>query len=90
MSQYIASYDISDDRRRQRVARVLLGYGFRVQRSVYQVYVEPEELEDLQFEVAIHLEASDEFVLYPVDERGTRTTISWQRTVEALPAVLIL
>lgn len=90
MSQYIASYDISDDRRRNRVARVLLGYGFRVQRSVYQVYVEPHEIEDLQFEVAIHLEASDEFVLYPVDERGHRTTISWQRQVESVPAVLIL
>jgi len=29
-------YDVSDDRERRRVDRVLSGYGFRVQRSVFE------------------------------------------------------
>ncbi len=32
----VISYDISDDDRRTRVAKVLLGYGRRVQMSVYE------------------------------------------------------
>jgi CRISPR-associated protein Cas2 len=33
---YIAAYDISDNRERDRVSRVLEGYGFRVQESVFE------------------------------------------------------
>lgn len=90
MSLFIASYDISDNRRRRRVARVLSGFGSRIQKSVFQIHVDPDELEDLQFEVAIHLEASDEFALLPIDDRGTRTSISWQRPLAGLPAVIVL
>ncbi|MEM9944113.1 MAG: CRISPR-associated endonuclease Cas2 [Planctomycetota bacterium] len=90
MSLYVASYDISDDLGRERVARVLLSFGHRVQRSVFQLVLEPDEIEELQFRVAVHLSRDDEFVLYPVDERGTRTILSWQRPVDELPAVVML
>lgn len=33
--QYVVCYDIADDRRRERVAKVLLDYGARVQESVF-------------------------------------------------------
>lgn len=33
---YVAVYDISDDRERRRVEKVLKGYGFRVQKSVFE------------------------------------------------------
>ena len=35
MSLYVAAYDVSDDRRRNRVSRVLTEYGHRVQLSVF-------------------------------------------------------
>ena len=44
MSQYLASYDIRSDRARTRVARVLARYGERIQKSVFEVEVEPEGL----------------------------------------------
>ena len=45
MSLYVATYDISDDRRRTQVSRVLLQYGTRLQRSVFEVWLEPAELD---------------------------------------------
>lgn len=33
---YAITYDLSDDRERSRVAKLLLGFGFRVQKSVFE------------------------------------------------------
>lgn len=33
---YVVSFDISDDRTRYRVVKVLKGYGYRVQKSVFE------------------------------------------------------
>ena len=35
-SRYVIAYDISSQRERSRVSRVLSGYGFRVQKSVFE------------------------------------------------------
>lgn len=42
----IAAYDISHNDRRARLAAVLQAYGDRIQKSVFILKVEPEELED--------------------------------------------
>jgi len=34
--EYLVCYDISDDRERTRVERILKGYGFRAQKSVFE------------------------------------------------------
>ncbi len=35
IANYIVAYDISDDTERRAVDRILIGYGFRVQKSVF-------------------------------------------------------
>jgi CRISPR-associated protein Cas2 len=40
--RYLVCYDITDDRRRQRISDLLLDYGVRVQESVFECLVEPE------------------------------------------------
>lgn len=35
-SRYVIAYDISNQRERNRVSRILTGYGFRVQKSVFE------------------------------------------------------
>ena len=40
--KWLACYDIADDQRRQRVVKVLLDYGERVQESVFWVDAEEE------------------------------------------------
>lgn len=43
----IISYDIGDDRRRNKIAKLLLNYGQRVQYSVFELFENREELEAL-------------------------------------------
>ncbi len=35
-ADYVLAYDVTDDRERARVSKVLAGYGFRVQKSVFE------------------------------------------------------
>jgi len=43
----VVAYDIGDDRRRARVAEVLLGFGGRIQGSVYELWLDERRLERL-------------------------------------------
>ena len=90
VSQYLAAYDIADDRRRTRVAGLLLHYGSRLQKSVFEIQVEPDELPELRRELGAILSLSDAFILVPVDDRGTRSTISWQRPLAHTEPVRLL
>lgn len=44
----VVSYDIADDRRRTKVMKTLLGYGRRVQYSVFECEVRPAQVAELQ------------------------------------------
>jgi len=46
-SFYVVVYDVVDDRRRQKVAKYLESIGERVQKSVFEMYLTPPELEKL-------------------------------------------
>jgi CRISPR-associated protein Cas2 len=45
--KYVIAYDIENDAVRTRMADILLAMGERVQRSVFECTLEPEELEGL-------------------------------------------
>lgn len=58
MRVFLVCFDISDDRLRRRVAKVLLEYGDRVQKSVFEVVIQSAEtyqalLDDLQQLIAV-------------------------------------
>lgn len=84
---YVVCYDISDDTRRQRVARLMLTYGQRVQRSVYEVWLEPEDRRTLCREVGILIARSDRFDLFPVDRRDPENRLAWQQSPRRRRAV---
>src|SRR5207249_8107104 len=44
MSLYVVAYDVHHDGQRERVARVLLEFGRRVERSVFEVWLEPQTI----------------------------------------------
>jgi len=90
MSYYVAAYDISDSRHRQRVARILGRYGQRVQLSVFQIWVEPEELSKLRREVGAYLALEDTFDLFPLDCRDPGRRIRWQHAPPGQDAVKML
>ena len=52
----LVAYDLSDDQTRRRVAKLLSGYGARVQRSVFECHLSKREREDLEAQLTTHLD----------------------------------
>ena len=44
LKRYVVAYDIPDNRRRGRVAACLSGYGSRMQKSVFEILIDPREM----------------------------------------------
>ncbi|MEX0819339.1 MAG: CRISPR-associated endonuclease Cas2 [Pirellulaceae bacterium] len=90
MGHYLASYDIGDDRCRRRVSRVLMRYGVRLQKSVFEVDADPESLTELQIKVGRLLGKSDAFDLIPIDQDPQRRRLSWQGDAsEGEPVIVV-
>ena len=64
---YLVSYDISDDRRRYKLAKLLEDYGMRVQYSVFELEVSPEMFAGVRREIGevVDLE-EDNIRTYPI------------------------
>lgn len=74
---YLICYDIVQDSRRNRVAKLLEAYGLRVQKSVFEVMLTPEQYQKLHKRLGwiIALE-TDQVRFYPLTKRSqTKATI---------------
>ena len=60
---YIVTYDISDDRRRNDVFRILLGQGDHAQYSVFFCELSDRELADLRARLRVCIHAVDDQIL---------------------------
>lgn len=90
MSHYIATYDISDNRIRERVARLLTRYGSRVQWSVFEIWLDSEDLPEFRRNIGSLLSRTDEFDLFPIDDRSNRARLRWQQPIERYGPVMVL
>jgi CRISPR-associated protein Cas2 len=57
-------YDIPSDKRRGRVAQVLKGFGYRVQRSVFECEVTAEQFSKMKQRVMKRIEPDEDSVRY--------------------------
>lgn len=79
---YLACYDIRDDARLRRVAKLLGGYGERVQYSVFRCRLTPREEERLRWELTRLAAKEDSWLIAPLCDtcvqrlrlRDTRST----------------
>lgn len=90
MSRYIAAYDIASDANRARVVRALKQFGERIQRSVFEVWLESEDLADLQRQVAPLLSEHDQFEVVPIDVTRHRPRWNWGQHEIRMEAVVVL
>jgi CRISPR-associated protein Cas2 len=91
-SFYLAAYDITDDKRRAKVAKYMESIGERVQGSVFEVYLTPEELEKLVKKAGKMIKTSqDSLRIYQLCEscRGKIRAIG-QGKVTPPPGVVIV
>ena len=61
---YVISYDIPDDRRRNQLAKVLKGFGTRVQYSVFEAHLNRTQYEELKRAIARVIDLSEDSVRY--------------------------
>lgn len=90
MSRYVAAYDISSDIHRTAAARVLLRYGDRLQRSVFEVWLEPEDIPMVRCELGPLLSEGDQFELIPIDQSPGRSRWRWGEPVTEYASVVVL
>ena len=81
MSRFIAAYDVSHPSQRTKIATLLGEYGIRLQRSVFEVDLEPPEIPLLQRRVGPLLALNDSFDLIPIDPNDRRPRLRWQHAV---------
>jgi CRISPR-associated protein Cas2 len=60
----VISYDITADRRRNSVADILLEYGTRAQFSVFECYLEPEEMNKLTKRIEGQIDSTTDSVRF--------------------------
>src|SRR5690348_13334762 len=64
---YIIAYDISDDRRRTKIHKILSGFGKWTQYSLFECFLSKKELISLKAKLAKHLEDQQDSVrFYPL------------------------
>ena len=61
---YVISYDIPDDRRRGQLAKVLKGFGTRVQYSVFEAHLNKRQYEELKRAVERLIDLTEDSVRY--------------------------
>lgn len=67
---YLICYDVVLDRRRNKVAHLLEGYGMRVQKSVFECVLSPDQREMLQKKLNRYIKPEEDQVrFYPLSPR---------------------
>lgn len=65
---HLVAYDVRDDGRLRQVARLLEGYGDRIQYSVFRCRLTDTELERLRWELARIVSRDDSVLIVPLCE----------------------
>jgi len=61
---YIVAYDISSDKRRTKVHKLLSGYGTWTQFSLFECHLNEKQYLELRFRLAQHLKAGEDRVRF--------------------------
>jgi len=90
MSRYIAVYDVSRNRQRATIASILLRYGDRIQRSVFELWLDRSQLRELRGQVGPLLNSGDQFELVPIDLGPGRQRWRWGEDLVSNDPVIVL
>lgn len=64
-THYIIAYDVTDDANRTRLSKLLLDYGERVQKSVFEADLDAEDVKEILKRAANYLAQDDSLRFYP-------------------------
>lgn len=73
---YLIAYDIADETRRRRLSNLLLGFGNRLQESLFSLHLDPAQLSTLRPRLESHLQPlEDTLHIIPLCARCEQTII---------------
>ncbi|WP_456399859.1 CRISPR-associated endonuclease Cas2, partial [Persephonella sp.] len=73
--RYIVCYDISDNKNRLKVAKMLKGFGVRTQKSVFEMECDEYTAKVILIAAEAIIDPIDKFFLYPVDKHNEKNII---------------
>ncbi len=77
----LIAYDVADDRKRTRLAKLLLDYGDRVQKSVFEADLNAKEIQEILEKGAKYLQREDSLRIYPLCGECVRKVRTRGRTI---------
>jgi len=66
---HLITYDVRDPKRLRRTAKLLEGYGERIQYSIFRARVNKQKLEKIRWELSEILADEDDLLIIPLCER---------------------
>jgi len=72
---YVVSYDVPDDRKRDKVAKILLDFGKRVQYSVFECIMDDEALSNMKARFAAIVSGEDSVRIYALCAKCEKVAI---------------
>lgn len=73
----LVAYDIADQKRLSRVARICEDYGVRVQYSLFECNLKDDEFEDFWLKLLDEIdEKDDRLVAYKIDAKSAKETLT--------------
>ena len=82
-------YDISENKRRNRIVKILNSYGFRVQKSAFEAILKPDKYQKLIMELKQIPDITDSVRIYKIQGRGSVIQFGEQYTIEKEETVII-
>ena len=77
---YVVSYDITNDRLRNKVSKALAALGMRVQKSVFELDLPPEQIAQVISTVSTLIEPTDSLRCYRMCERCLADSLLFDQT----------
>lgn len=73
-------YDITDNKKRLKLSKLLLGYGFRIQKSAFEAVITKKKYEELLERLPSYTSAEDSIRVYKIVGKGQ--VVSFGKTIE--------
>ena len=81
---YVIAYDVAKDKQRTQLSELLMGYGERAQKSMFEADLKKGEVQEILQRAANLIEAGDSLRLYPMCETCSKGIMSQGRAAVAL------
>ena len=82
-------YDIVDNKKRNKLAKYLQGYGNRVQKSAFEATISKKKYEQLLREVPAFISREDSIRIYRISGRGQVTAWGIENNTEQEDIILV-